>query len=107
MYSVTLIDQYTGQIILETIRVGRPQNVTDRQSYGIPISEHVFEVYIKLYSLNVTIDYDAANVTQSLIDSATHSAELVYEMINEPTNEALSGILWLFPAAVSRLFVAG
>jgi len=70
------------------------------QSYGLEISAPVIKRFEQLYAVNATW---TGNDTLRDENRQIASDHLV-EIIQQPVEEALSGILWLFPCAVRYLF---
>ena len=67
------------------------------QSYGIEVEEDLLTALVNLYSVNSTNPH---NTTLS-IQRQANATEFLGELLTIPTDRALSGILWLFPCAVS------
>ncbi|ORY31942.1 hypothetical protein BCR39DRAFT_524717 [Naematelia encephala] len=76
--------QYWGQVMIQTT-----------SSYGIDVSDEMLGFVQDLYAINTTLSDDADEQTQR----HTEASNLLYEVIQTPVNEELSGILWLFPSA--------
>jgi hypothetical protein len=93
--------QYFGQIILQTTIVRyvcRTRKSADLQSYGLQVSGPVMKHFEELYGVNATF---TGNDTLRDANRLVASSHLV-NIIQRPVEEALSGILWLFPCAVSQ-----
>ena len=57
----------------------------------------MLDLYEQIYSLNVTWQND--NATMNELRSQGYNLSLA--LVQEPVNRELSGILWLYPSAVS------
>jgi hypothetical protein len=71
------------------------------QSYGIRVDEDTLGYLEEIYALDTTVDADRGTQV-ARIEGAR---ELMIMIVKDPVNESMSGTLWLFPCAVSRLLV--
>ena len=87
-----LLNQYYGQVVLDTTL-----------SYGIIPSAEVYNLYIELEGVNATWPYELGDGQMAKVnETRDETSSLVLQMVTDPLNEAVSGILWLMPAAVSE-----
>lgn len=79
--------QYIGQIVVESFML-----------YGLQIPKSVETTLQSLYTLNTTLVSNSTGYTEQT-DEALADLELI---ISDPFTLALTGVLWLYPTAVSR-----
>ncbi|ORY31965.1 bacterial low temperature requirement A protein-domain-containing protein [Naematelia encephala] len=93
--------QYFGQILLETTIVSTYRRQAKIQSYGLEVSSETLSALEDLYAVNAT---NPSNVTLTEI-RRDRASEYLVQVIRDPLDEALSGVLWLFPTAGAVLIL--
>ena len=65
------------------------------QSYGLELSDEMLAIYQELIAINTTVDGNYSTADRD------RSKQLSFDLLAAPLLSATSGVLWLFPAAVS------